>query len=162
MPRRLMIDLPVRKDWSNVELLRTVVFNCFTVMFQDADRGQAVATVTSELMENAIKYGSAGDGEAIPIQLTVVGDPAGAQVTVEHPVDPDGPEVATLMEMLAWIATRSSAADAYQERLAAFAENPPTDGGSKLGLVRIAYEGNCRLTANVVGRRLTVSAETLQ
>src|SRR5262249_4675535 len=51
------IDLPIRSDWANVDLLRTSVQNCFTAVFSEVDGCQALAMVTGELLENAIKYG---------------------------------------------------------------------------------------------------------
>jgi hypothetical protein len=157
-----MIDLPVRNEWSNIELLRTAVLKCFTAVFHDVDRCQAIAVVISELLENAIKYGAWDDAGDLPIHLTVTGQAGGMLVTVEHPVDPVGPQVARLREIIDWIGGRPSPEDAYRERLTEYAANPPADGGSRLGLVRIAYEGNCRLTANISGRRLVVSADTRQ
>ena len=40
------IDLPVRSEWSNVDLLRTSVQNCFTAVFSDIDGCQALAMVS--------------------------------------------------------------------------------------------------------------------
>ena len=51
--------------------------------------------------------------------------------------------------------------DAYRARLSEFAEQAVT-GISRLGLARIAYEGNCALTADVNGRTLRVLAEMRQ
>src|SRR5215813_2600312 len=51
------IDLPVRSEWSNVDLLRTSVQNCFTAIFSDIEGCHALAMVTGELIENPVKDG---------------------------------------------------------------------------------------------------------
>ena len=40
------IDLPIRSDWANVDLMRTSVQNCFTAIFSDIDGCHALAMVT--------------------------------------------------------------------------------------------------------------------
>jgi hypothetical protein len=91
------IDLPIRSDWANVDLLRTSVQNCFKDVFSDIDGCQALSMVTGELLEIAAERDDLlGDG---------------------HP--------------------------------------------SRLGLVRIAYEGSCTLHAEVMGNVVRVTADSV-
>jgi hypothetical protein len=86
---KFLIDLPVRNRWENVDLVRTSVLNCFTAIFQDVEGCHAFATVASELMENAIKYGTwdrAKDGPEGHLHVRVWGDRRRAHVQVANPV----------------------------------------------------------------------------
>lgn len=163
--RRLIIDMPVRNEWSNVELVRTAILNCFAAVFVDLDECRKVATVISELLENAIKYGAWDHpGEANALHLAITGEDQRVLVSVEHPVDPRSAHVAYLQKTLAWLATFSRPEEAYRARLNQFAaESEGFEAGtSRLGLARIAYEGNCALSAEVDGRTLRVRAEMMQ
>lgn len=51
------IDLPVRSEWANVDLLRVSVQDCVTAVFGDIAGCRSLAMVTGELIENAIEYG---------------------------------------------------------------------------------------------------------
>jgi len=43
------IDMTVRNEWRNVDLLRTSVQNCFTAVFADVDGCHAIAMVTGHV-----------------------------------------------------------------------------------------------------------------
>jgi len=158
----LLIDLPVRNEWSNIELVRTAILNCFAAVFNDLDSCRTVATVISELLENAIKYGNWERQSAHLLHLAITGEDGQVTVSVEHPVEPTSQDVLRLRDTLAWLATFARPEDAYRARLNQFAEAPPELGISRLGLVRIAYEGNCVLQANLEGETLRVSAQMAQ
>jgi hypothetical protein len=158
------IDLPIRSEWANVDLIRTSVQNCFTAVFSDIDGCQALAMVTGELLENAIKYGDWTGDPGGSFRLRVWGESAGARprsahVSVENPVRPDDPGVAELLRTLAWIAGFPSAQDAYRAKLLEIAASAGDLEESRLGLVRIAYEGSCRLSAEVTDHVLKVTAD---
>ena len=51
------IDLPIRNEWSNVDLVRSSIENCFSAVFHDLDGCRTIAIVAGELLENAVKYG---------------------------------------------------------------------------------------------------------
>jgi hypothetical protein len=162
------IDLPIRSEWANVDLLRTSVQNCFTAVFSDIDGCHALAMVTGELLENAIKYGDwAGNpGGAFRLRVWGEGVRAGAgrhaHVSVENPVKDDDPGVAQVLATLEWLKGFASPKDAYRAKLleiARMADAPGEPEPSRLGLVRIAYEGNCALRAEVAGNVLRVTAD---
>ena len=67
------IDLTVRNEWKNIDLLRTSVQNCFTAVFADLDGCHAIAMVTGELLENALKYGDWDSGDRAMFRLRVHG-----------------------------------------------------------------------------------------
>ena len=57
------IDLTVRSEWRNIDLLRTSVQNCFTAVFADVDGCHAIAMVT----------GVASPGDARHVRGSIVG-----------------------------------------------------------------------------------------
>lgn len=153
------IDLPVRNEWRNIDLLRTSVQNCFTAVFSDLDGCNTVSIVTGELLENAMKYGHWTDSdEPGTFRLRVEGTDDATIVSVENPVAPDKNALRELETTLEWINKHDSPEEAYRARLIEIASAESEPGESKLGLVRVAYEGNCRLDAKVDGRTLTVTA----
>jgi len=153
------IDLPVRSEWANVDLLRTSVQNCFTAIFSDIEGCHSLAMVTGELIENAIKYGDWAGSEEHRFRLRVWGEGRSAHVSVENPVSSNDTNAQEVLHTLGWMRGFPTAIDAYRAKLLeiAAAERAPSD--SKLGLVRIAYEGNCVLTAEIARSVLRVQAE---
>jgi hypothetical protein len=149
------IDVPVRNEWANVSLLVTSVQNCFNAMFADVDGSQTVAMVTGELLENAIKYGDWG-ASGHHLRLDVGGGVKRARVSVENPVAAGS--AAELQRTLDWIKEFPSAEAAYRARLLALAQTTDPDV-SKLGLIRIAYEGRCTLSASATDNLVRVTAE---
>src|SRR5262249_37618116 len=67
------IDLTVRNEWRNIDLLRTSVQNCFIAVFADFDGCHSIAMVTGELLENALKYGDWTRGDRAMFRLRVQG-----------------------------------------------------------------------------------------
>ena len=153
------IDLPVRSEWSNVDLLRTSVQNCFTAIFSDIEGCHSLAMVTGELIENAIKYGDWSGPDEQRFHLRVWGEGRSAHVSVENPVQHGDGNAEEVLRTLGWMRSFPSTSDAYRAKLLEIAEADRDPGMSKLGLVRIAYEGNCSLTAELGSGILRVQAE---
>lgn len=150
------ISVPIRNEWANVDLVRTSVQNFFAAMFHDVDGCHAIAMVTGELAENAIKYGS-WKGNEPSFRLSVWGDGRHAHVSVESPAAPDDRGVEELVATLRWMKGFASAEEAYRAKLLEIATGSVDT--SKLGLVRIAYEGGCQIDAEVSGETLRVLAD---
>ena len=153
------IDLPVRSEWANVDLLRTSVQNCFTAIFSDIEGCHSLAMVTGELIENAIKYGDWSASDEQRFRLRVWGEGRAAHISVENPVRGSDSNADEVLKTLGWMRTFSSPIDAYRAKLLEIAAADRDPGCSKLGLVRIAYEGNCLLTADLARGVLRVQAE---
>ena len=157
------IDLTVRNEWRNVDLLRTSVQNCFIAVFADVDGCHAIAMVTGELLENALKYGNWASGERAMFRLRVVGNEGNIEVSVSNPLKPDDTNAQQLMTSLEWINSFPTPEAAYRARMLQIAQDETGDESpSRLGLVRIAFEGNCRLTAKIDKGNVTVSAILLK
>ena len=150
-PFSFSIDLPVVHHWRTVDLLRTSVQNCFIAVFADINGCNAIAMVTGELVENAIKYGY-WSGDDKRFQLRVHGRRGLVTIQVENPIDPSNPQIAKLEASLRWIHEFPTAEAAYRAKLLEIASQPTSQPGnsSGLGLVRCAYEGSSTLRSEIV------------
>lgn len=153
------IEVPLQSEWKSIDLIRTSVQNCLTAIFRDLDGSHVVAMVTGELLENAIKYGD-WSGESSRFRLRITGSQGKARVTVENPVKRDDPGVAEVLRTIRWIDEFPTPAEAYRAKLVEVASATASDlEVSRLGLVRIAYEGNCRLKSTLADNLLRITAE---
>lgn len=153
------IDLPVRSDWASVDLLRSSIENCCNAMFSDAESCRSLAMVTGELVENAIKYGDWAGAADRRFHVRVWGEDRQAHVSVENPVGHEDENAEEVMKTLGWMRLFPTPIEAYRAKLLEIAAADRGVGNSKLGLVRIAYEGNCTLTAELARGVLRVQAE---
>ena len=151
------IDLTVRSEWRNIDLLRTSVQNCFTAVFADVDGCHAIAMVTGELLENALKYGDWQRGDRAKFRLKVAGSGGGIAVSVQNPLKEEA-QAANLVKTIEWIASFAKPEQAYRARMLQIAQEDSDTTPSRLGLVRIAFEGNCRLEAAIANDAVTVTA----
>jgi hypothetical protein len=152
------IDLTVRNEWKNIDLLRTSVQNCFTAVFADLDGCHAIAMVTGELLENALKYGSWSAVDRAMFRLRVTGGDQNVEIAVQNPLKADDPHGATLRKSIEWINSFAKPEAAYRARMLQIAQEDTEGAPSRLGLVRIAFEGNCRLAMAVDRGIVTVTA----
>ena len=152
------IDLTVRNEWKNIDLLRTSVQNCFIAVFADLDGCHAIAMVTGELLENALKYGDWNSTDRAMFRLRVRGSEGNIEVSVQNPLKPDDPNASALMSALEWLNSYPKPDQAYRARMLQIAQDDSEAAPSRLGLVRIAAEGNCRVTAKVENGTVTVNA----
>ena len=158
------IDLTVRNEWKNVDLLRTSVQNCFIAVFADLDGCHAIAMVTGELLENALKYGDWTNADRALFRLRVEGKDPNIQVSVQNPLKKDDSHAQNLMKQIEWLASFPTPEAAYRARMLQIAQDESLDEstGSRLGLARIAFEGNCRISAKIDNGTVTVTALLLR
>jgi len=152
------IDLTVRNEWRNIDLLRTSVQNCFIAVFADLDGCHAIAMVTGELLENALKYGDWTSGDRAMFRLRVHGREGNIEVSVQNPLKVNDPHAESLRAALEWLGGFAKPEQAYRARMLQIAQEDSDSAPSKLGLVRIAFEGNCKITAKVDNGTVTVTA----
>jgi two-component sensor histidine kinase len=126
-------------------------------VFTDMGGVDALAMVTGELLENAVKYGCWTSGGGV-FRLRLWGDRRGATVAVENPVGDDDEGPARVESALRFLERFADTEAAYRARLLEIAAAPRGSSGG-LGLVRVAYEGGCRLRADREGQTLRVTAE---
>ena len=153
-PNSLELELP--SDWSAVK----AVWDPCRAMLRGAGLGEdeayALAMVSQELLENAVKYG-ARDGGGIALSLRV--DRDDVVVEVRSRVGVDDEHLRAFDRTVQWIRGHQNPFEAYVERLKQVAVQPYLPGQSGLGLARIAYEARCALDFYVdAGSTLAVSA----
>ena len=153
------IDMTVRNEWRNVDLLRTSVQNCFTAVFADVDGCHAIAMVTGELLENALKYGDWASGDRAMFRLRVQGKSHSVvEVSVQNPLRASDVNAVNLFKAIEEINSFPKPEQAYRARMLQIAQNEEDTSPSRLGLVRIAFEGNCKLDARIADGTVTVTA----
>ena len=154
------IDLTVRNEWRNIDLLRTSVQNCFIAVFSDLEGCHAIAMVTGELLENALKYGDWSNADRAMFRLRVHGRDSNIEVSVQNPLRKDDQNAHNLMRSIEWLASFPKPEQAYRARMLQIAQDEVEDdeGPSRLGLARIAFEGNCRITAKIENGAVAVNA----
>jgi hypothetical protein len=152
MNHALRLRLCLRLDWDEIDAIRHAVATCVEVAYGSAELGDALSMVSSELLENAVKYGKSG--EFVHLSLEELAD--GMRIVVTNPVEECSPHTDALRERVAWL-------DDFSEPRLAFAaalERAYRDArGGGLGLARIAHEGGCSLQCDTSSRgKVTVSA----
>ncbi len=147
----LQLDLSMPPEWSRIDPTREAVGLLVMALFGDDDLRDALAMVSEELLENAIKYCKPGS----TVSLSIRNVPAGVSVSVSNMVDERSGHVGTLRERITWMRSFPSATAAYT---AALRRVGADDAG--LGIVRIAYEGRCGIEYDLSeSGKLTVRAE---
>jgi len=149
------IDMPVVRQWENIDGVRASLQTCVALLFQDVDQRHTLAMIAGELLENAVKYGDWGDGLEV-CRFRVWGQIGGdCHIMVSNPIDSDA-RARPVFEVIERLQDAASPAEAYQARLIEIAASsaPVT----QLGLLRIAYEGGCRLAGDLTSDTLTVTA----
>lgn len=148
------IDFPVLGEWENIDQVRLSLQSCVSHLFQNVDHRELLSMVAGELLENAVKYAHRTN-EVTMFRLKIWGALGGtAHVQVSNPVDPDGASVA--LASIEGIRSAGSVAEAYTRRMLEIASRPSSM--SRLGLLRIAYEGGCELSGTVDNDILTITA----
>lgn len=157
MKTAFQLLLTVRDEWCMAETARCAVNHGFELPWPE-DGCWALALVVAELLENAIKYADFSSRHSpFSARLSVCGEGSEAEVTLEHPVPPQSPEVKRLFEVLERLRSVGNAADAYVELLRETAVR--RDAACGLGLARICYEAGCEVSAQQVDEtRLRIRA----
>jgi hypothetical protein len=148
------IDFPVRGEWENVDQVRLSLQSCIATLFQNVDLRHVLAMVAGELLENAVKYAHRADDHTM-FRLKIwgaIGDVAFVQVA--NPVDEASARL--VLDAIASIRTSDSIGDSYFQRMREIASRPSRL--SRLGLLRIAYEGGCELSGELSDGVLTITA----
>jgi hypothetical protein len=153
-PNVLTLELP--PDWTAVKAVWEPCRTALRGAGLGEDEAYALAMVSQELLENAVKYGVAEGGG---ITLSVRVGPEDVIVEVRSRVGVDDAHLRTFDRTVQWIRGHQDPFEAYVERLRQLAVRPYAPGQSGLGLARIAYEARCLLDFYVdAGSTLAVSA----
>lgn len=159
---RFLLDAPIEPQWSNAELLRTAIVNCLAALFYNNDLSESVGIIAGELVENAIKYGDWTSNVENAFRFSVNLEGHKLTIDVYNPIAQNDDGYKNVLETVKWIQGFASPQEAYTAKLLEIAQRPKGSNLSNLGLPRIAYEGNCRLAAEVIdGRVLHIRATSV-
>lgn len=153
---RLRLEAAIAPEWSSIDPLREAIGRLVGVLLGQ-EESDAVAMVSCELLENAVKFGRRG---ASTVSLSIAHGGGAVVVRVTNWVEDGSPDVALLKQHLEWLRSFADPADAYMLLLGNVFEGAGDAGNAgKLGLARVASEGGCALSWETDGPgRITVSA----
>lgn len=141
MNAALSLEVELRPDWPNIDRTQEAVGLLALSIYGNDDLRDAIAMVSAELLENALKYALPDTG----VRLSIQEESSTIVVAVTNTVlEPD--RVRRLEERLAWLRTFDSAEAAYTAAIELALSKRDTSGG--LGIVRIAYEGGCGIACD--------------
>ena len=156
-PFEFRVEVPFGPHWQHVELLRMSILHCLATLFQSRDFCEQLGKVTAELVENAIHYGDWTGEDQRPFRVAVRGDGGDVIVEVSNPINLATVNVKRLENIVSQLANATTPKEAYVARLREIADRPE-EGGSGLGLLRVAYETGCHLEFRVDGATACVMA----
>jgi hypothetical protein len=148
-------DVPVIGEWESIDMARLALQTCVATLFRNVEHRDILAMVAGELLENAVKYARFQGDEVLVFRMRVWGVMGGeSHVQVSNPADPESAQV--VLDTVARIKAAKNTADLFRERLLEIAASPRRM--SRLGLLRIAHEGGCRVDAAMKEDVLTITA----
>jgi len=137
--KSLSIDL--KPDWSELDKISDILQNFLDNSTFTRDDYDAVKMVTTELVENGIKYGYFPSSES-GIKLSLKKKKNRVLIEVKNQIkDSELEHLRRLDAKIQWIRGYQNPFEAYVERLKEISNKNLAEGESGLGLVRIAYEG---------------------
>ena len=146
--------------WRSIELFRRGLETLLEAGIEDPDKKASIAMVSAELLENAYKHGSQ---DTAPINYAIeIEDNVGHVTVVNHVVPELDSNIDKLLSTAECITGFDNQLNAYIEKMKdIYAEGETETSG--LGLVRIVYEGQCKLECTVerTTRRVEVKATFL-
>lgn len=135
------ITMNIKPEWDNIEAVRVQSEHFLKSNKLHEDVIDAIIMNVSELLENAIKYGSFNN-ITNDISASIIISERDITVEVKSPVkDEDDKHFKRLDRIIQWVRGYQNPFEAYIERVKEIAHQPMNDNQSGLGIVRIAYEG---------------------
>lgn len=134
------LALSIKPVWEEIENVRNTGREFLKTHKLSDDIMDALTMVMSELVENAIKYGSFPGGEKIDITIAV--QKHLIIIEVKNPIDDSGiPFLRHLDETIQWIRGYQDPFESYIIKLRQISSKSLQDMECGLGLVRISFEG---------------------
>ena len=150
------ISISIKPTWSIVKEIKEKANRFMEEKGAHKDIKEATIMCATELIENAVKYGTEKPGGGnIEFDLSIDNDNIIIKISngikAKHDID-------SVIEHIDKLKESTDPAKLYTERLMELMENPKP-GVSQLGLYRIAYEGDFSLDYKYDNKILTVIAE---
>jgi hypothetical protein len=154
------LSMQIKPSWDELPEVRRQTATFLKAKGFSSDAIDALAMVACELSENAVKYGEYDEAARSAIDISVSLSAADVTVEVAHPVArADKDNLTRLDRTVQWIRGYQDPFEAYLQRLKELSSEGLDSSESRLGLVRIAYEGQSILDFYVNERDiLAVSA----
>ena len=138
----LRVELHFPAEWGRIESIRAAVALCVRAAIGQQDLDDTMSMVVAELLENAVKYGLPSPSSVV---FTLVDEGSQLVVTVTNLVPPGSQHIGALHDRLTWIDSFSHPSEAYLAALRQIYEETEERTSGGLGMVRVAYEGGCRI-----------------
>ena len=140
--RRNAMKLDLEPDWDAIQSVWDRCVDYLNACGLDPDSAYALSMVTQELLENAVKYGTYRETQRIGLEIEAAAEavfievrtPLGSELRLER-----------LDTIVQWIRGFQNPFESYVERMKEVSGRSYGNSESGLGLVRIAYEGQCLL-----------------
>lgn len=136
----MSFSLKIEPEWNIIKKIKEFINTEPEIVSRGEDFREATLLTAIELVENALKYSDGEPPQSVHFAFEING---GTVEIVVRNATSDAANLSALSETLAKIQS-ANAFDLYVERLEQIRDNP--DGHSRMGLVRIAYEGEYSLT----------------
>jgi len=134
------LALSIKPEWEEIENVRNTGRKFLKSHKLSDEIMDALTMVISELVENAIKYGSFPAGGKIDISIAI--QKSLVIIEVKNPIDDTGiPFLRHLDETIQWIRGYQDPFESYIIKLRQISSKSLQDLECGLGLVRISYEG---------------------
>ncbi len=151
----VIISLSIAPTWSILKEIQQMTEDLLKKKNAGAETIDAAIMCATELVENAIKYGSSNAGQSNIIFDLMVKD--AIYITVSNGVKEEK-DIQNVKFHIEKIQKTNDPAKLYTDRLMQLMENEKP-GESQLGLYRIAYEGEFKLDCTCQNAIITIRAE---
>ena len=156
MAEGVSINVLIKPTWSIIKDIQEKTMKYMESREKNKDLTEATMMCVTELIENAIKYGiEKPDGRNIEFDL--VADEKKIRIMISNGIKSES-DLKNVTTHIDSISASSDPAQLYTERLMELMENPKP-GVSQLGLYRIAYEGEFKLSYKYESNIMTIIAE---
>ncbi len=137
-----ILELTLKSKWDEIDRAREECRAFLKDLGAAEETCDSLVMIASEILENAIKYGSfKSEDDEFTFKLEAGSDGMLVQAWSPLPADGMSENLRRFDSIVQWIRSFQSPFQAYLERLKLVAGHPLDDSESGLGLIRIAYEG---------------------
>lgn len=151
------LNLTILPEWENIELIHGKITTFLEEYKFDANVVYSIGMIASELLENAIKFGTFDSNPNITISMDVNKEYITIEV-VNGIGQSSSDHLKELDKIVQWIRGFQDPFEAYINTLRTVSSKKLKKGESGLGLARIAYEGNAIVDFYTNNSLLFVSA----
>jgi len=148
------IEIRFGPRWKYISPARVFIQNFVAIAVADQEKADRVALAASELLENAVKYGTSDDTHCV---VRAFGETGVIEASVTNQASDQGArELRALYDKV----MAGDPLEAYITQMREAATR--TDGRCQLGLARIRYESNASLSLNISADQLVTITLVVQ